>query len=121
MTSKRKAIYNKYNGHCGYCGTELKMKDMQIDHIYPQRLKHFLGKGGDAPEITSIHDPTNLMPSCRSCNHYKGGSTLEGFRKTMHSIHQRMERDYKIKVGIRFGLVKIIPFDGQFYFEKLTS
>lgn len=31
----RKQIYDKYQGHCAYCGCELEYKDMQIDHITP--------------------------------------------------------------------------------------
>lgn len=51
----REMIYTKYNGHCAYCGMELEIKDMQVDHIIPQRLG-----GGD--------DTGNLNPSCRLCN-----------------------------------------------------
>lgn len=29
----RLKIYEKYNGHCAYCGCELNYKDMQVDHI----------------------------------------------------------------------------------------
>lgn len=29
----RKLVFNKYNGHCAYCGCELTMKTMQVDHI----------------------------------------------------------------------------------------
>ena len=28
----RQIVYDKYNGHCAYCGCELEYKDMQIDH-----------------------------------------------------------------------------------------
>ena len=38
MISKktREIVYNKYNGHCAYCGCEIEMKDMQVDHIVPK-------------------------------------------------------------------------------------
>ena len=29
----RENIYNKYNGHCAYCGREIAYKDMQVDHL----------------------------------------------------------------------------------------
>ena len=32
----REIVYAKYKGHCAYCGCELEMKDMQIDHIVPK-------------------------------------------------------------------------------------
>jgi 5-methylcytosine-specific restriction endonuclease McrA len=31
----RLEVYNKYNGHCAYCGKELEYKDMQVDHLIP--------------------------------------------------------------------------------------
>ena len=29
----REQVYQKYNGHCAYCGCELDYKDMQVDHV----------------------------------------------------------------------------------------
>lgn len=29
----RLKIYEKYNGHCAYCGCELNYKDMQVDQL----------------------------------------------------------------------------------------
>lgn len=29
----RKQVYQKYNGHCAYCGCKLEYKDMQVDHV----------------------------------------------------------------------------------------
>lgn len=28
----RRQVYEKCNGHCAYCGCELKYEDMQVDH-----------------------------------------------------------------------------------------
>ena len=55
----KKAIYNKYNGHCAYCGREIAYKDMQVDHIRP---KH---QGGywDENIWKDVNDENNLMPS----------------------------------------------------------
>lgn len=33
----REVVYNKYNGHCAYCGKKIAYKDMQVDHFKPQR------------------------------------------------------------------------------------
>ena len=102
----RLIIYQKYNCHCGYCGRFIEYKDMQIDHIKP--VQH---KGSNELE--------NLMPSCRGCNHYKRDYTLEGFRKLMKTLHQRIEAHYINKVALNFGVItEIKPFDGKFYFEK---
>ena len=29
----RKLVYEMYNGHCAYCGCELELKKMQVDHF----------------------------------------------------------------------------------------
>lgn len=29
----RLKVYEKYDGHCAYCGCTLELKDMQVDHI----------------------------------------------------------------------------------------
>lgn len=103
----RQQVYNKCNGHCAYCGKEIKYKDMQVDHIWPQHL------GGADNRIT------NLNPSCRRCNHYKRGETLHAFRITMSTLHTRVCSHYIGKVAIDYNIVSITPFDGKFYFEKL--
>ena len=34
LTNKqRMAVYNKFDGHCAYCGCEIDISDMQVDHI----------------------------------------------------------------------------------------
>ena len=101
----RKAVYNKYNGHCAYCGKEISINLMQVDHITSKRQG-----GEDCIE--------NYNPSCRRCNHYKRSLSIEGFREYMKALHERITKDYIVKVGIDYGVVKIQPFDGVFYFER---
>lgn len=74
---ERLEIYNKYNGHCAYCGCELNLEEMTVDHILP------LYRGG-------TNYPTNLNPSCRSCNKYKATYTVEDFRKQLSLILERL-------------------------------
>ena len=33
----RQKVWEKYNGRCAYCGKEIALKDMQVDHIKPRR------------------------------------------------------------------------------------
>lgn len=68
---QRRFIYNKMGGRCAYCGEALAYEDMQVDHVVP--LRGFDDSSGDVLE--------NMLPACRSCNHYKRGNTLEGWRK----------------------------------------
>lgn len=101
----RLEVHLKYNERCAYCGNELLYKNMQVDHLKPQRRK-----GSD--EIG------NLMPACRRCNHYKRALSLKTFRDRMKTIHERIEKDYINKVAIDYGIVTVRQFDGKFYFEK---
>jgi hypothetical protein len=106
--NRRKYIYGKFGGHCAYCGKEISIKDMQVDHMHPKR-----SNGANGLE--------NLMPSCRRCNHYKRANTLASFRKLLITIHERIINIYIVKVAIDYGVIKVIPFDGRFYFEKLAD
>jgi hypothetical protein len=109
----RQQVYEKYDGHCGYCGSKLAtIKDMQIDHIVP-KWKYTEGYvQGD------MNGESNLMPSCRTCNHYKRGYSLEEFRKLMLTLHERVCSQYITKVAIKYGIVHINTFGGKFHFEQ---
>lgn len=103
--AERQQVYEKYGGHCAYCGKEIDIKDMQVDHMIPLRL-------GGADEMS------NYMPACRRCNHYKRGNSLEGFRKMIETIPEKLERDsYIYRVGVAYE--NVIPKKRQivFYFE----
>jgi hypothetical protein len=108
MKIDRNKVLAKYNGHCAYCGKEITVKEMQVDHIQAKRYN-----GTD--------DFNNLNPSCRRCNHYKRASGLESFRWLMKTIHTRIEADYITKVAIDYGIITVLPFDGIFYFEKFNK
>ncbi len=110
--SQRMEVYNKYNGRCAYCGKEIEYKDMQVDHITPKRLAHW---------VDDIDNIENLNPSCRRCNHYKRGSQLEGFRQQMKTLHVRIRKDYICKVAEDYGIIKVEPWDGIFYYEKVQD
>ncbi|WP_157810308.1 HNH endonuclease [Vibrio sp. HA2012] len=72
--AKRLAVWNKTNGHCGYCGTALdiepspKPNSFTVDHVVP------VSRGGK-------HDIDNLIPACRTCNGSKNTKTLSEFRE----------------------------------------
>ncbi len=58
----RREIFHRDNYTCQYCGA--KSKDLTIDHVVPRH------RGGK-------HTWDNVVSACRSCNHRKGGKTLE--------------------------------------------
>lgn len=92
--AERLEVYGKCQGHCAYCGCALEYKDMQVDHIVP------LKRGG--PD-----DIKNMLPSCRSCNHYKATMTAEEYKRYVEGIPGRLSRDsIPYQVGTRFGIIK---------------
>lgn len=106
---KRQKIYEKYKGHCAYCGSAISLKEMQIDHIFPKSL------GG-------TDDIENLNPSCEICNHYKRATKLEVWRKCfLGEIIKRLRKVYIFKVAERYGMVQVKEWDKKFYFEKTNG
>lgn len=101
----RMKVYNKYNHHCAYCGCELDLKEMQIDHLYP------IYKGG----VDTIE---NYMPACRMCNFYKSTFGLEDFRKRIFTLNDRLEKIFIYRLAKKYGLIKEENKQIEFYFEK---
>lgn len=109
-TQVRKKVLEKFGNKCAYCGTELTTRTLKVDHIHP------VFKGGE-DEIE------NLNPACHWCNHYKTAMDIEQFRQQMLTFHERLEKyaNFNLKLGLRYGIAKIEPWDGRFYFEKLRE
>lgn len=109
----RETVYNKCNGHCAYCGIDIDIKTMQIDHIHPKVY------GGSNYYY-------NLNPSCKYCNNYKCFYGISQLRKALNTMfNERLEYLFKSKtkmqVAINFGIVKPQKWDGLFYFEKIPQ
>ena len=104
--SIREQVYNKYNGHCAYCGETIEYKEMQVDHFAPVYLF------GDNTDIK------NLMPSCKSCNLYKSTYTIEKFKEQLSKIPSRLSRDITTySIAKRFNLIEETNQPVRFYFE----
>ena len=107
--AERRAIYDKIGGRCAYCGEDLAYEDMQVDHV-------------EAIRSDGLDDLSNMLPACRSCNHYKRGNTLEGWRKMLEATPDTLARDcYTYRQAVRFGTVKPTPKKIVFYFETLQT
>ena len=105
----RQLVYNKCNGHCAYCGCELKYKDMQVDHILA------VGRGGG-------NELENLLPACRQCNYDKHEKTIEGFRKRISKdLYKSLERVFVYRLAKKYNLIKEEPRTVKFYFEQLED
>ena len=123
MPTKRKAIskkvreevFNKFDGHCAYCGKELTPKNWQLDHLIPVQREQF---GRYTEDQIECFD--NYVPSCRSCNHYKRAHSLEVFRRYIEEIPKKLQRDsYIYRIGKDYGLVEDHCGKVEFYFEFL--
>jgi 5-methylcytosine-specific restriction endonuclease McrA len=58
----KREIFRRDNFTCQYCGQ--RKKTLTVDHVIPRRL------GGS-------HTWENLVTACASCNHRKGGRTID--------------------------------------------
>jgi 5-methylcytosine-specific restriction endonuclease McrA len=132
MTNKKRMeVYEKYGGICAYCGEQITLKEMQVDHIYPRQLKDFDsmfvyvagddGKYHKSGEVyhpkCDINDIKNLNPACRQCNHYKRGETLEQYRENLKTLIHRCRKIYINKVAEDYGIYEYHEWNGKFAFE----
>ena len=115
----REEVYNKCDGHCAYCGNEITIKQMQIDHIEPlfrnhtdRQLEHYKRERG-------TNEIDNLLPSCGRCNRWKSTFTLEQFRKVVKTSIDRLERDTpNFRLARDYGLLEVKQNPVVFYFER---
>ena len=105
----REKIYQKYSGHCAYCGKEIAYKDMQVDHYFPQQLKHL--PDGD------INSFENLMPSCAKCNNHKGGMQISEWRGELSLQVERLRKNAQFDRALRFNQIQTTESNIYFYFE----
>ena len=114
---QREAVFNKYGGRCAYCGCELTLRTMQVDHIkavYTSSLEN------DNVE-TQDDSFDNLNPSCRQCNFYKGTLDIEQFRKKiMTTLYDTCQNTFQAKLAKKLGMLTVKQFD-KFYFERINE
>jgi uncharacterized protein (TIGR02646 family) len=107
----RQKVYDKCDGHCAYCGVEITLKQMQVDHIRPH-WHTFTEQEGS-------HDLDNLNPSCARCNKWKSTYSVEHFRKVVETSLDRLERDTpNFRLARDYGLIEVIEKPVIFYFEQ---
>lgn len=117
----RLRVYNKYDGHCAYCGNKVEYKAFQVDHLIPDKhkIRHAVIKDGEVIYPTESFE--NLMPSCKICNHYKRAMSLENYRDRIQTLIKRIESHYINRVAKAYGIITPIQaFTGKFFFETVT-
>jgi 5-methylcytosine-specific restriction endonuclease McrA len=102
----RRDIYNKYKGHCAYCGKKIEYDDMTIDHIAP------LSKGGS-------NDLANTIPSCQLCNNQKADRSIEEFRAFLENIGDILDENKQYRIALRYKKIVVVErAPVKFYFEQ---
>ena len=102
----RLKVYQKYNGHCAYCGCQITLKDMQVDHIYSVYW------------YNGANDIENYNPACRMCNFYKSTMPIEDFREQLGKLTSRLEKVFIYRLAKKYGLIQEVEKPIKFYFEK---
>ena len=112
---QREAVFNKYGGRCAYCGCELTLRTMQVDHIKAVYTSSLENNNVETQDDSF----DNLNPSCRQCNFYKGTLNIEQFRNKIKTIlYRTFQSTFQAKLAKKLGMMKVVQFD-KFYFEKL--
>ena len=104
----RELVFQKYDGHCAYCGREIALEDMQVDHIISR-----YNKGAD--------DLENFNPACRMCNFRKGVYTIEQFRREIQDQAETAMKTFGNRMSSVYGLISYTPHEITFYFEKVNK
>lgn len=122
----RQAVYDKFNGRCAYCGEEIRLKEMQVDHIIPQsyfvehvtkqfRITEFLKH----LTIYDVNHIDNLHPACRVCNKWKSAHDLWFFRNELSQQIKRLnERSSNYRIAKKYNQIEEKQSPIIFYFEK---
>jgi hypothetical protein len=103
---KKKIIYDKFGGHCAYCGEKLTMDSMRVDMVM----------GVTGYEDNRIE---NLFPVCVTCRIIKGGRSLVWFRGYIKRLYDHIHKDRKIRLAVRLGFLHYEPLGapGAFFYE----
>lgn len=103
----RQKVLDKYAGKCAYCGCDLTLATMQVDHI-------------DAKYRGGKDDISNYNPACRQCNFYKSTFDIETFRTQMKSLHDRLNKQFIYRLAVKYGIITENNFE-KFYFERIKN
>lgn len=104
----RRKVYEMYGEHCAYCGREIDIKEMQVDHVQSVYL------GGE-------DELSNYRPACRQCNFYKSTMSVEGLREQLGLIVGRLEKLLTFRLALAYGLIQLTGRPVKFYFEEIQK
>lgn len=114
----RLKVYEKYGGHCAYCGEAIELKEMQIDHIKP------LCRGNEwhvPADRIGKDEFENYNPACRACNFRKGMMTIEEFRNAISNGLKVLEKNSTYRFTKKYGLIVEKKKEVKFFFECMEN
>ena len=122
----REKVYNKLEGHCAYCGGEILIKEMQVDHIIPQSFfEHHVKNKFRVPKflehltLADVNHIDNLHPACRVCNKWKSAHDLELFRSELFEQVKRLNGySSNYRMAKKYNLITETVKPIVFYFEE---
>jgi 5-methylcytosine-specific restriction endonuclease McrA len=115
----REEVGLKCGKRCAYCGVEITLKQMQVDHIQPHWHTFTEHQASQANIVKGSHDLDNLNPSCARCNKWKSTYSVEHFRKVVETSLERLERDTpNFRLARDYGLIEVVEKPVIFYFER---
>jgi 5-methylcytosine-specific restriction endonuclease McrA len=122
-------VWNKYDNKCAYCGKDLEYKEMQVDHIWPQFLKHWLKTSGmlqkynkdypfDLEKLEDVNDIINLFPACRSCNYDKRSQNIGEWKESVKDKIRILRKGFNFKFMERYEIINVYEDkEVKFYYE----
>lgn len=115
MKIDRAAIHQKYGQRCSYCGCEISLKQMHVDHIVPVRRWLEIRGPGDF----ELNDIRNLNPSCGPCNRWKSTFMIEEFRSEIAEQVNRLRKySAAFRMAERYEMIEAKEGEIFFWFEK---
>ena len=114
MKIDRKKIFDKYDGHCAYCGCEIDFSKMQVDHFNAQIWNKDKGEKPD-------NSFENLMPACKECNRYKSAWNIEYIRELLEKSKKQLLKTQNLRILNRLNGFQINDEPIEFYFEKFSN
>jgi len=109
----RLKVLSKYGSRCAYCGDNISINTLQVDHIEPKN-RHL------KPHLRGTDELFNLNPSCKSCNSSKSTWSIEEFRdRILYKIEIQRRDNANFRLRDRFKLIKVSSSPVIFYFETI--
>jgi 5-methylcytosine-specific restriction endonuclease McrA len=128
MKIDRQEVHDKFQWHCAYCGCDILLKEMQVEHIIPKsNFEMRVSNNINVPSflthlrVWNENHIDNLFPSCRSCNYYKETKSLDTFRKELEKQRERLQDNFNYKMAKKYWQIQETPIDIIFYFERYIT